>query len=244
MHTVDLNCDMGEGAGNDALLMPFISSCSIACGGHVGDEESIKATLLLAKQQGVQAGAHPAYPDPEHFGRKTMQLSNEELKESLLQQLRLFLKCCELTKSPVHHIKPHGALYNDLFHDAAKVEVFVAVIKTLLPQTKLYCSPGSLLEKEALRSGIQVKREGFMDRTYNEDRTLRSRLLAGAVLTDLDEVGSQVLSIVKDQAVPVFGGGYIPLSVQTLCLHGDHPQAVELIQTVNRLLKLNGIDVH
>ena len=133
-----------------------------------------------------------------------MQLSNEELKESLLKQLRLFLKCCELTKSPVHHIKPHGALYNDLFHDAAKVEVFVAVIKTLLPQAKLYCSPGSLLEKEALRSGIQVKREGFMDRTYNEDGTLRSRLLAGAVLTDLDEVGSQVLSIVKDQAVTCF----------------------------------------
>jgi len=244
MHTIDLNCDMGEGAGNDALLMPYISSCSIACGGHVGDEDSIKATLLLAKQFGVKVGAHPAYPDSENFGRKSMQLSDKELEESIIKQLILFLRCCEQTNSPVNHIKPHGALYNDLFHDATKVEVFVAVVKTLIPKAKLYCSPGSLIEKKAIQSGIQVKREGFMDRAYNEDGTLRSRTLEGAVLTDLKQVGSQVLSIVKKQSVPVFGGEFIPLSVQTLCLHGDHPQAVELIQSVDRLLKLNGIDVH
>lgn len=235
---------MGEGVGNDASLMPYISSCSIACGGHVGDENSIKETLRLAKQFGVKVGAHPAYPDSEHFGRKSMQLSNEELEKSLVEQLTLFLKCCEQTNSPVNHIKPHGALYNDLFHDPSKAEVFVAVMKTLFPQATLYCSPGSLIEKEAIRSGIHIKREGFMDRTYNEDGTLRSRLLKGAVLTDLKQVGSQVLSIVKEQVVPVFGGEFIPLSVQTLCLHGDHPQAVELIQSVDRLLKLNGIDVH
>ncbi|MDB9779061.1 5-oxoprolinase subunit PxpA [Flavobacteriaceae bacterium] len=244
MHTIDLNCDMGEGVGNDASLMPYISSCSIACGGHVGDENSIKETLRLAKQFGVKVGAHPAYPDPEHFGRKSMQLSNKELEKSLVKQLTLFLKCCEQTNSPVNHIKPHGALYNDLFHDPSKVEVFVAVMKTLFPQATLYCSPGSLIEKEAIRSGIHIKREGFMDRTYNQDGTLRSRLLKGAVLTDLKQVGSQVLSIVKEQVVPVFGVEFIPLSVQTLCLHGDHPQAVELIQSVDRLLKLNGIDVH
>jgi UPF0271 protein len=244
MHTIDLNCDMGEGVGNDASLMPYISSCSIACGGHVGDENSIKETLRLAKQFGVKVGAHPAYPDPEYFGRKSMQLSNKELEESIIKQLTLFLRCCEQTNSPVNHIKPHGALYNDLFHDAAKVEVFVAVVKTLIPEAKLYCSPGSLIEKEAIRSGIHVKREGFVDRTYNEDGTLRSRLLKGAVLTDLKQVGLQVLSIVKEQVVPVFGGEFIPLSVQTLCLHGDHLQAVELIQSVDRLLKLNEIDVH
>ena len=90
MHTIDLNCDMGEGVGNDASLMPYISSCSIACGGHVGDENSIKETLRLAKQFGVKVGAHPAYPDPEHFGRKSMQLSNEELEKSLVKQLTLF----------------------------------------------------------------------------------------------------------------------------------------------------------
>ena len=235
---------MGEGVGNDASLMPYISSCSIACGGHVGDENSIKETLRLAKQFGVKVGAHPAYPDSEHFGRKSMQLSNEELEKSLVEQLTLFLKCCEQTNSPVNHIKPHGALYNDLFHDPSKAEVFVAVMKTLFPQATLYCSPRGLIGKEAIRSGIHVKREGFMDRTYNEDGTLRSRLLKGAVLTDLKQVGSQVLSIVKEQVVPVFGGEFIPLSVQTLCLHGDHPQAVELIQSVDRLLKLNGIDVH
>ena len=173
-----------------------------------------------------------------------MQLSNKELEESIIKQLTLFLRCCEQTNSPVNHIKPHGALYNDLFHDAAKVEVFVAVVKALIPEAKLYCSPGSLIEKEAIRSGIHVKREGFVDRTYNEDGTLRSRLLKGAVLTDLKQVGLQVLSIVKEQVVPVFGGEFIPLSVQTLCLHGDHLQAVELIQSVDRLLKLNEIDVH
>ena len=243
MFEVDLNCDMGENCGNDALLMPYLSSCSIACGGHVGDENSIIETLLLAKKNSVKVGVHPAYPDPENFGRKSMSISKNELKESLEQQIRLFISCCKKTNSPINHIKPHGALYNDLFLDAVKVDVFLQVVQDLLPEAQLYCAPNSLLGKEAKALNIQVKPEGFMDRAYELNGSLRSRLMDGAILTDLNRVGDQVLSLIKTQTTQTFDGEIIPLEVQTLCLHGDHPEALKVIQYVNQVLISNGIDV-
>lgn len=243
MQSIDINCDMGEGVGNDSLLMPYISSCSIACGGHIGDEKSISETLLLAKKHGVKVGAHPAYPDPDNFGRKTMSIANEQLKESLEKQLFLFKKCCEQTNSNIHHIKPHGALYNDLYHDKPKVQLFLEVIKNIFPKAQLYCAPGSLLEKEAANMGVRVMPEAFMDRAYEIDGTLRSRALEGAVLKDLTQIETQVLNLVKHQTLSTFGRGLISLEPHTLCLHGDHPEALIIIQHVNLVLKSNKIDV-
>tara|TARA_B100000767_G_scaffold268993_1_gene290166 strand:+ start:1889 stop:2596 length:708 start_codon:yes stop_codon:yes gene_type:complete len=234
---------MGEGFGNEELLMPYISSCSIACGGHFGSADSINKTLQLAKHFGVKVGAHPAYPDPENFGRKSMKLTNQQLKESLEKQLNLFIACCKQSNSTINHIKPHGAFYNDLFHDSDGVLIFINVILEILPQVEIYCAPGSLLESEALKVGLSTKREGFMDRSYNADGTLRSRLLDGAVLTDFEQVGNQVVQVVKEKSVPVFNQKSIPLSIQTLCLHGDNPKASDLIKYINQLLKLEGIEV-
>ena len=243
MFKIDINCDMGEGMGNEELLMPFISSCSIACGGHVGSEETILRTLQLAKAYDVKVGPHPSYPDPDNFGRTSMNLSKKDLKDSLERQISLFKLCCKKTETNINHIKPHGALYNDLFVNAERVNIFLEVVKKQLPQVQIYCAPGSLLEKEALIVGIKTKREGFMDRAYNGDGTLRSRLLHGAILTDFEQVGFQVLGLIKKGSVSIANDESLTLSVQTLCLHGDHPQASKLIKHIDLLLKKEDIDV-
>ena len=244
MSTIDLNCDMGEGVGNDSLIMPYISSCSIACGGHAGDQNSVVETLLLAKKHGVKVGAHPAYPDPQNFGRKSMSLSKQELKQHLKNQLLLFVECCTQTKSSIHHIKPHGALYNDMFLDKIPTVVFVDLIKELLPEVIIYCAPGSLLEKESQKVGLKIMREGFMDRAYNSDATLRSRSVEGAVLTNFDQIGQQLISIVTKKQLSTKADKTIDFNVQTLCLHGDNPKAVAIIKHVHQLLKTHGIDIH
>lgn len=244
MSTIDLNCDMGEGVGNDSLIMPYISSCNIACGGHSGDENSVRETLVLAKKYAVKVGAHPAYPDPQNFGRKSMSLPKQELKHHLKKQLLLFMECCSQTKSSIHHIKPHGALYNDMFQDKSPTDVFVDLIKELLPNAFVYCSPDSLLEKECQKVGLKVMREGFMDRAYNPDATLLSRSVEGAVLKNLDQIEQQLLLMVTKKQVPIVANKTIDLNVQTVCLHGDNPKAVEIIKHVHQLLKTQGIYVH
>jgi UPF0271 protein len=244
MSTIDLNCDMGEGVGNDSLIMPYISSCNIACGGHSGDENSVRETLVLAKKCAVKVGAHPAYPDPQNFGRKSMSLPKQELKHHLKKQLLLFMECCSQTKSSIHHIKPHGALYNDMFQDKSPTDVFVDLIKELLPNAFVYCSPDSLLEKECQKVGLKVMREGFMDRAYNPDATLLSRSVEGAVLKNLDQIEQQLLLMVTKKQVPIVANKTIDLNVQTVCLHGDNPKAVEIIKHVHQLLKTKGIYVH
>ena len=134
-------------------------------------------------------------------------------------------------------------MYNDLFVNAERVNIFLEVVKKQLPQVEIYCAPGSLLEKEALIVGIKTKLEGFMDRAYNGDGTLRSRLLHGAILTDFEQVGFQVLGLIKKGSVSIANNESISLSVQTLCLHGDHPQASKLIKYIDGLLKKEHIDV-
>ena len=139
MQQIDLNCDVGEGTGNDAALMPFISSCSIACGGHYGNAKTIAATLALAAQNKVKTGAHPAYPDPQNFGRKSSNLPLTELQDALREQLDLFFGLCPA----VNHIKPHGALYNDLFENEEKARAAVEVFAAYNPKIKVYCAPKS-----------------------------------------------------------------------------------------------------
>ncbi len=244
MNYIDLNCDMGEGVSTDALLMPYLSSCSIACGGHYGNVTSINEAILLAQQHNVNVGAHPSYPDPKNFGRKSIEISSATLKLSIESQLELFIRSCKTLQVEMHHIKPHGALYNDMFHNASVVSVFLDVIKRLSPHTYIYCSPNSVLEKEANRIGIKTKREGFMDRAYTTKGKLVSREIEGAVLTDKHKIGEQVLSIVKNKEVRSASGQVVPLSVETLCLHGDNTNALAIIQYVNGLLKSNSIHVY
>ena len=236
---IDINCDLGEGSGNDREVMPYISSCSIACGGHFGTRETIVQTLQYAEENDVKVGAHPAYPDPENFGRISMKIHPHDLQDSLRKQLDLFYSLC----SSVHHIKPHGALYNDLFSDIDKAHAVVDVFKEYTPVTKVYCAPKSALAKVAEKAGFIIVFEGFGDRAYDMNGQLVSRKIQGAVYDDAARISDQVLGLVLEQKVIPFSGEPIPLAVQTICMHGDNKHVVRNLKHLNNRLKAHKINV-
>ena len=239
MRQIDINCDMGEGSGNDAALMPYISSCSIACGGHFGNAKTIAATLRYARAAGVQVGAHPSYPDRANFGRKSMPISLSDLQDALRKQLDLFFSLC----SHPNHIKLHGALYNDLFHDLEKAKAIVAVFQEYIKGIKLFCPPGSQMAKAAVDSGFQVVYEGFGDRSYTAHGSLVARSQNRSVLTWKEEIAQQVLQIVTKQQVNTIDHQTIPLEVQTICLHGDGENVLQNLHYLKNDLIKNGINV-
>ena len=239
MKSIDINCDMGEGTGNDAALMPYISSCSIACGGHFGNAKTIAASLEDAQAAGVQIGAHPSYPDQLNFGRKSLSISLPNLQDALRKQLDLFFNLC----SHPNHIKTHGALYNDLFHDLEKAMAVLAVFSEYAKGIKLFCSPVSQLAAAAAAEGFQVIYEGFGDRTYSPIGNLVVRSQARAVLTHKKAITQQVLQIVKKKQVNTIDYQTIPLGVQTICLHGDGKNVLENLQYLKDQLNNNGISV-
>ena len=219
--------------------MPYISSCSIACGGHFGDRETVLQTLVYAKEFGVKVGAHPAYPDPDNFGRISMVLSTEALKNTLRRQLDLFYSLC----ASVNHIKPHGALYNDLFHDHAKAKAVVEVIQEYSPKGTVYCAPGSAFSQIAKAAGLSVLFEGFGDRAYTKDGQLMPRKTPGAVFSDKQQIAQQVIDIAAHQKVTTLDGDTISLQVQTICMHGDGEGVVENLQFLKEKLSENHIHV-
>ena len=239
MKTIDINCDLGEGSGNDAALMPYISSCSIACGGHAGNKATMLKSIHNAQDLGVKTGAHPAYPDPENFGRISMKITLKKLQDALRSQLDLFYTLC----ADVNHIKPHGALYNDMYDDYEKAAAFVEVSKEYASNPKVFCSPNSALATVAQEEGMIVVYEGFGDRAYTPTGKLASRSHPKALLTDKDQVAKQVLSIVSDKKIITLEGQPIPLNVQTLCMHGDGKNVVENLKHLNQVLKKNAIHV-
>ena len=236
---IDINCDLGEGTGNDRAVMPYISSCSIACGGHFGDQETIRQTLAYAKEFGVKVGAHPAYPDPDNFGRISMRLSTEDLKDALRRQMDLFYSLC----TSVNHIKPHGALYNDLFYDDEKARAVVEVIKNYSPNATIYSAPKSAFSVAAKRAGLSVLLEGFGDRAYAKDGQLVSRKIPGAVYSDKQQIARQVIDIAAHQKVTTLDGDTIPLAVKTICMHGDGKGVAENLQFLKEKLSENHIHV-
>lgn len=237
---IDLNADLGEGQPHDQELMPFLSSCSIACGGHFGDENTVKKTLQLATQWQVKAGAHPSYPDRVHFGRTSMSLSLHELLESLKHQLDLFHDLC----AEVHHIKLHGALYNDVFSDIEKAEALVNLFLRYHPHQKIYCAPRSALSKVVESSSLVPVYEGFSDRRYTTSGTLVARSKQGALIENEVEMAAQVLQLVTQQRVTSIMGKIIPLQVQTLCFHSEGKNALRNLSHVSKRLKEEGVVVH
>jgi len=239
MKTIDLNCDVGEGTGNDQLLMPYISSCSIACGGHFGTKNSIRETIDLALSNNVKVGAHPAYSDPDNFGRKSIQISNKNLQDSLRKQLDLFFSISSIT----NHIKPHGALYNDLFNDTEKAEAVVEVFVEYGKSFKIYCAPNSQLGKASHNAGFGVIYEGFGDRAYTKNGGLLARNQTGALLKTKETIAKQFIQIVQQSKVLSIEGEIIPLEVQTICLHGDGENVIEHLHFLVKELNKNNICV-
>ncbi|TMC41572.1 MAG: 5-oxoprolinase subunit PxpA [Chloroflexi bacterium] len=232
--SIDFNSDLGEGAGTEMALMPLITSVNIACGGHAGNENTMRTTVELAMRHGVAIGAHPGYPDRDRFGRVPMDISARELIESIRRQIDALVGVASRMGARVTHVKAHGALYNQGERDGsiARNIIFGIQAATGGHDLVIVAPPGSAMVEEASGVGMKVAREGFVDRAYEADGTLQSRSVAGAVLTDHTDAVRQALSFVKDGGVTTVDGSFLKLAVDTLCVHGDTPGAPEIARAV------------
>jgi UPF0271 protein len=248
MKTIDLNCDMGEsfGAwkmGDDAALMPLISSANVACGLHAGDPSTIRATVQLAVDHGVAIGAHPSLPDLQGFGRRAMKISAQECYDLVLYQSGAVEAFARAAGARLHHVKIHGMLYNMAARDAALADAIARATKDLGGGTLLYALSGSLMMDAAGRHGVRAVGEVFGDRSYQPDGTLTPRGEPGAMITDEAASVAQVLMMVEQGKVRSLSGAEVPVAPGTLCLHGDQPGAVRFAQAVRGALEARRIRV-
>lgn len=243
MITIDINCDVGEGVANEHLLMQYISSCNIACGGHFGDKNTIDKTIELALKNDVKIGAHPSFPDKVNFGRKIMEISNVDLQQSLEEQLLLFKNRMEKQNAKIHHVKPHGALYNLIVKDKVIAKVVVAAIKNTLKNVKLYVPYNSVIEKIANENNVEIVYEAFADRNYNEDLSLVSRNNSNAIISDAEKVYKHLLHIIKNEKVLTLMKSKVTIKANTFCIHGDNEKALEILKKITKLLKIENIQI-
>lgn len=239
---VDLNADLGEGFDDDSLL-PFLSSCNVACGAHAGSPETMRSTLAAAKSLGVACGAHPGFPDRKNFGRKEMPLTLAELSATISEQIDRILEAASETGAVLSHIKPHGALYHGSNRRSDMARCFLETVARRQPAWIVVGQAGSLLLEEARRMGLRIAAEGFADRLYLEDGTLAPRGVAGAVFDSAEKAAAQALSLVADESVEASNGTRLPLRVQTICLHGDTPGAAAFAKAIRSRLRQAGIEV-
>jgi UPF0271 protein len=233
---IDINADVGEGLNNEAQLMPYLSSCNIACGGHAGDEKTMLKVVKLAKKHKVKIGAHPSFPDKENFGRQVMKISCADLYTSLKQQVRSLMKVLRAEHCMLHHVKPHGTLYNLAAVDKKTAEVIIEVVKSIALPIQLYVPYGSVIADLAQKENIKITYEAFADRNYNTDLTLVSRTQINAVITDSDEVFGHVKSMIFHQKVKTISGAEVGIKADTFCVHGDNPEAINLLQNLTEKL--------
>ncbi len=234
---VNINCDMGEGVGNDELIMPFINSANIACGYHAGDSTTIWQTAELAIKHKVTIGAHVSFFDKKNFGRSEMQLSGDEVYELVLQQLIILNEITTALDAKINHVKPHGALYNMAARDAALAQVIAKAIKDFDSSIILVGLSGSYSISEAKKSGLKTASEVFADRSYQDDGSLTHRSQPNALIEDVNKVVKQVLQIIKERTVTTLSGKIIPVIADTVCIHGDGKQAVEFAKAIHTAVK-------
>ncbi len=233
---IDLNCDLGESFGAyrigvDAEIMPYITSANIACGFHAGDPQVMQTTVALAAQHGVKIGAHPGYPDLQGFGRRSMAFTPAEVEAMVVYQIGALAGFCQAVGVPLVHVKPHGALYNQAAQDSSLARAIARGVRSFLPSLILIGLAGSKLVEAGLEAGLTVYAEGFADRAYEADGSLRSRKLPGALLNPTEAVAQAVrlaqegVAVRREEKVEYY-------KVDTLCIHGDSPGAVEIARAL------------
>ena len=223
---------MGEGTGNEALLMPFVHSANIACGYHAGNNETMEQVIQLCLQYNVHIGAHPSYPDRENFGRTTMQTSGEEVYQLVIAQLQKINTVAKINGSKLYHVKPHGALYNTAAKNVETAKAIATAVKDFDASLIYFGLSGSLMTDEAGKLGLKVFNEVFADRTYQKDGSLTPRDQPNALLIDNVAVQSQVKKIIQDNKVIAVSGEEINLKADTICIHGDGEHAVEFAKII------------
>jgi UPF0271 protein len=236
---IDLNCDMGENIGNDADIMPYITSANIACGFHAGDANTMRETVRLAKRFGVAVGAHPSWQDRDGFGRREMSLSPEEAEAQVWEQINALAGIAKAEGVELRHVKPHGALYNQAAKDRVLADAIALAVKRVSGGLILVGLAGSGLVEAGLEVGLKVANEGFPDRNYDPDGTLVSRRESHAIIGSHVDVARHAIELVE-RGID-FSGRRV--HVDTLCLHGDHPRAAENARQVRESLEKAGIEI-
>ena len=240
--SIDLNADVGEGM-DDAALLPYVTSANVACGMHAGDPSVMDGTVSFALSHGVRVGAHPGYPDREHFGRAPVEISAEAVENLVLYQIAALDGFVRSRGGTLTHVKPHGALYHTAAVDVWQATAVVAAIVDYDRSLPLVCLPGSVLASHARDNGLRVVAEGFADRAYLPDGRLMPRTDPRAVVSHVDTVAARAVAMVADGYVEANDGSRVELSVDTLCVHGDTPGAVEIARKVRAALTDAGIAV-
>ena len=236
--TIDLNADVGEGGGDDAALIPLVTSVNIACGGHAGDLAMMRATVDLAQAHGVAVGAHPGFEDRAHFGRRELPLSPAAITALVQRQVEALAALASLS-----HVKPHGALYNLAARDRTVADAIAAAVAAVDARLALVGLAGSQLLAAARAWNLRPVSEAFADRRYLADGTLQRRTQGDALLTDADAAVAQVLRIVREGVVESVDGQTVRIAADTICLHGDGPQAVNFARRLRAELADAGVEV-
>jgi UPF0271 protein len=238
---VDLNSDLGEGAGHDHEILDLVSSANIACGFHAGDPPSIFASIQAALERGVALGAHPSFPDRENFGRTEMAMLPAEVYAFVAYQIGAFQSLARAAGGRMNHVKAHGALYNMAARDRALADVIANAVFALDPRLILFAPAASQLDYAATELGLQTASEVFADRNYLADGSLVPRSRPDAFVHDPAEAADRIIRILSEGTVRAVDGADIPVSGSTVCVHGDNPQAVAFVRKVRERLELEDV---
>jgi UPF0271 protein len=246
MNRIDLNCDMGEipeaiADGTQEALMPSLTSVNIACGGHAGDESMMKATIEQALRHKIAIGAHPGYPDRQNFGRLELNLPMDTIAESVFNQVRALVVIAQTCGAQITHVKPHGALYNQAAKNPGLASAIAKGVAQWSREVTLVGLAGSRMLDVFRDAGFTAVAEAFADRRYEPDGTLRSRKFDDALLKDPADAAQQALNIVAQGKVIASDGTEVPVSAQTLCIHGDTPGAIQIAEAVAQKLRRAGV---
>jgi UPF0271 protein len=240
--TIDLNADLGEGFGRsrlaeDEALLDLVSSANIACGFHAGDATTMRDTVMAAKLRGVTIGAHPSYPDIPGFGRRELELPPKEISLHVEYQIRALRDVCGAERAKLSYVKPHGALYNRAARDPEVAMAVVRAIRRVEVSLTLLGLAGSEMARAAVRDGIAFASEAFVDRAYKSDGSLVPRSEPGAIIHDVKRAVQRAVMLVKGQTITADDGTELRISAQSLCVHGDNPDAASILRALNARLK-------
>lgn len=241
MAAIDLNSDLGEGVGDDAAVFGLVTSANVACGGHAGDGDSMRACVALAVEHGVSLGAHPSYPDREGFGRREVEIGAGELREEILRQVEALAVITASAGTRVRYLKPHGALYNRIVADPVQADAVALAARDVgLPLLGL---AGTAIQEAAERHGVEFFREAFADRAYLPDGTLAPRSIEGSVIDDPLVAAERAVRMAVDGIVVALDGAVLGVELDSLCVHGDTPGAVAMAAAVRERLAAAGVEL-
>ena len=240
---IDINCDMGEvdellKNNTYSKLMDHVTSINVACGGHAGDMNMMKKIIQIAKNKNVKIGAHPSYPDRKNFGRYDLEINSKELSESIANQINDLIKIAKIERIKIDHVKPHGALYNSAAKNKDLAKIICNVVKTINPELPIMCLAESSMVSVIRNMGLKPISEAFADRTYEKDGSLRKRNLNKALIVDPINAARQAKLISFQKKVVAYDGSEVLINAETICVHSDTPNALEIAKTVKEAISI------